>query len=163
MGNRAHVIFTDGTNISPAIYLHWNGGPDSVYPILAETERRMGGRFGDVEYSAARFTQAFGDFFDNEEQGGLSLGLVNGPKTITPEALKPFDHGDNGVFVVTFVGARADGPTVRRFVSGYGADDGLRELDELAVRRERDEADASDYREGIAAIFEAMRPKVGAE
>ena len=34
MGNRAFVIFTDGKTYSPAVYLHWNGGPESIYPML---------------------------------------------------------------------------------------------------------------------------------
>ncbi len=39
MGNRATIIFTDGKkSFSPAVYLHWNGGPESVYAFLEELD-----------------------------------------------------------------------------------------------------------------------------
>lgn len=86
MGNRACVIFTnriDGAEsghdreYSPCIYLHWNGGPESIYGFLAGLERREIG--GDVAYAAARFTQIVGEFFDIESRSGYSIGINNGP------------------------------------------------------------------------------------
>src|SRR5947209_40290 len=110
MGNRAHVIFVskNGHPPSPAVYLHWNGGPESVYAFLGELKRRKA--LGTPDYAAARFAHVVGDFFDSNEAGSLSLGVVNGPDAITPEALAPYDHGDNGIYVVP-----TDGGPVRRF------------------------------------------------
>jgi hypothetical protein len=34
MGNRAYVVFESGNERSPAIYLHWQGGPESIYAFL---------------------------------------------------------------------------------------------------------------------------------
>ena len=113
MGNRATVIFAsdDEKTISPAIYLHWNGGPESIYPFLKELDRRN--VRADQEYEAARFTQIVGDFFDLDAHGGLSLGISNGPKSISAESLNRYDPGDNGIFVVY----RGVSKKVRRFLS----------------------------------------------
>lgn len=156
MGNRAHVIFANGqSDISPAVYLHWNGGPESVYRFLEETERRMGGRFGDTAYSAARFAQVVGDFMDQDGQGGLSLGVVNGPERIDLESLAPYDHGDNGVYVI-------DGGTVRRFADPHYRGE-LRELSEIEVAAERIEADLSPYAPALREYFDSIRPKETAQ
>lgn len=68
MGNRAIVIFEDekSTEFSPAVYLHWNGGPESVYPFLDEMDRRHI-RTGDGAYESARFIQLIGEYFDQDE------------------------------------------------------------------------------------------------
>ena len=119
MGNRAIVIFHDPQNgdISPAVYLHWNGGPESVYAFLAEMQRRDVRR--DASYAPARFTQVVGDYFDDEYFTGLSLGIRNGPKSITPRALAPYVE-DNGVYVVEYGHTPDHKPlqTMRRFFSG---------------------------------------------
>lgn len=97
MGNRATVIFTTGDTISPATYLHWNGGPESVYAFLAELDRREIPKTADLE--AARFCQVVGEFLDTD---GLSLYSMNGPAEITIEALGQVqsDHGDNGFYII---------------------------------------------------------------
>ena len=113
MGNRATVIFTDGKkSFSPAVYLHWNGGPESVYGFLEELNRRK--IRADQEYECARFIELVGEFFDQDEIGGLSLGVMNGPKSDKPEDLVKIrtDHGDNGFYLVN----RTNGDMqVRRF------------------------------------------------
>ena len=175
MGNRAHVIFEADGRISPAIYLHWNGGPESVYPFLDELDRRR--VRGDTNYSAARFAHIVGDFFDQDKVDAYSLGICNGPKEITPEALRPYDHGDNGVYVVS----RDNGKRkVRRFrrvlqtpdVAGRGVYE-MREASTEAVERERQEAYKHAYNrrdvllpgqeqevDTIAETFERLRPKI---
>lgn len=77
MGNRAFVVFENegSTKFSPAIYLHWNGGPESVYAFLDLLDRYK--VTADQEYEAARFVQIVGNFIG----GTLSLGIVNGPDT----------------------------------------------------------------------------------
>lgn len=120
MGNRANVIFVSGDRISPCIYLHWNGGPESVYAFLEELDRR--GARADAEYEAARFVQLIGEYFDGRKHlGTLSLGILNGPSEISIEALGKLmtDQGDNGFYVVDRTVAGLTNPTMRRFTSQY--------------------------------------------
>jgi hypothetical protein len=138
MGNRATVIFDNGQRISPAIYLHWNGGPESVYAFLGELDRR--GVRADSEYDAARFVQLIGEFFDGREEfTGLSLGIVNGPSEITADALDKVesDHGDNGFYVVN-----RENRTMRRFYEKWSYDPvenlGIHEMSTVEVGKERD-------------------------
>jgi hypothetical protein len=113
MGNRATIIFEQGGGDppSPAVYLHWNGGPESVYGFLEEMQTRGHMR---SDYAAARFIGVVSDFFMSDGGEGLSLGVFAGPSEITPEALEkvPTDHGDNGFYVVKITG---DVFAVRRF------------------------------------------------
>lgn len=107
MGNRAIVVFVEGTikepsEISPQIYLHWNGGPDSVLAFLREMERRG---YTRMDYASARFVQVVGEFMrgmgEEMRNDGLSLGLFGEPKDLKPETLEQISHGDNGVYLVT--------------------------------------------------------------
>lgn len=71
MGNRALVIPAGETF---GVYLHWNGGYESVYPFLEYCKlkgyRNFGGK-GSDGYGIARFCQVVGNFFG----GGLSIGV----------------------------------------------------------------------------------------
>lgn len=95
MGNRAYVIFEDqeSQSFSPAIYLHWNGGPESVYAFLDELDRR--GVRADQEYEAARFVQVVGEYFMPDQ---LSLGIVSGPSSAGD--LSRWAREDNGLYLV---------------------------------------------------------------
>ena len=91
MGNRAVIAFKTkdhgkhGKNQSPAIYLHWNGGRDSVEAFLRAGER-LGIRGNDPTYCMARLTQIIGNYLG----GTLSLGVG---------CYGNFgDPGDNGVY-----------------------------------------------------------------
>lgn len=154
MGNRACVIFTNkidggkGYDIdrvySPCIYLHWNGGPESVYGFLAELERR------EVRHdaAAARFVQIVGEFFDIDSRSGLSLGINNGPSKATPIlplALKPWDYGDdNGIYLVGW--SDNNKIKVRRFIAAYtGEETHLVEMPPEAVEAERERAEKHPY------------------
>ena len=86
MGNRAFIKF-QGQNTG--IYLHWNGGRDSVEPFL-EYCRLKGYRPDD--YGVARMCQIIGNFFG----GTLSLGVMS-TKGMSNADL---DSGDNGVYIV---------------------------------------------------------------
>ena len=72
MGNRAIIQTRKGyENNGIGIYLHWNGGYDSVSAFLKYCELK-GYRAPDVDsYGWARLCQVIGNFFG----GGLSLGI----------------------------------------------------------------------------------------
>ena len=103
MGNRAVVVFTDGGKYSPSVYLHWGGS--SIPALLAAVRERMGGREGDLDYTAARFI----GLAHETTPGNLSLGVSNLDATDI-DALRaakpgygsglPMCCGDAGVFVV---------------------------------------------------------------
>lgn len=84
MSNSA-VIKGRGIN-NKAIYLHWNGGKDSVEAFLKYCELRGFREFnGSDGYGIARFCQVVGNYFN----GGLSLGITEGG-----------DYGDHGAYIV---------------------------------------------------------------
>lgn len=144
MGNRAHVLFESNGDVSAAVYLHWNGGAESVYPFLDEMDKR--GRCHDAHYAVARFAQIVGEFFDSSGRGVLSLGITNGPREIRPAHLGYLDHGDNSIYVVSYNGKDR---TVRRF-TGTGTFDtgkskGVREWTEAEVEDERKCASNHSY------------------
>ncbi|WP_322150890.1 hypothetical protein [Paratractidigestivibacter sp.] len=72
MGNRA-IITTADKEIG--IYLHWNGGRDSVEAFLAYCALKgYRSPTTDPSYGFARLAQVVGNFFG----GGLSVGVVDG-------------------------------------------------------------------------------------
>ena len=156
MGNRATVVFTDGKDqFSPAVYLHWNGGPESVYGYLEELNRRK--VRADQDYECARFIQLIGEMFDEESVNGLSLGVTNGPTSDKPVDLDKIytDHGDNGLYLVNRTNGKM---TVRRFLeqSNGKGDWSFKEMDSADVDRERDEAEKSDYRADFREFYEKL-------
>ena len=87
MGNRA-VITTRDKKIG--VYLHWNGGRDSVEAFLKYC-RMQGFRCPESDcYGWARLCQVIGNFFFG---GGLSVG-IDEYKNLD------VDNGDNGVYVI---------------------------------------------------------------
>lgn len=86
MGNRA-VITTKEKKAS--VYLHWNGGRDSVEAFL-EYCKRQGQRSPDQDcYGWARLCQVIGNFFG----GSTSLGIGHYDELDT-------DNHDNGVYII---------------------------------------------------------------
>lgn len=86
MGNRAVIAFK---NSNTGIYLHWNGGVESVLAFI-RAARELGVRnCQDSSYCIARLTQIIGNFFG----GTISLGVESIRKLDT-------DNGDNGVFYI---------------------------------------------------------------
>lgn len=156
MGNRANVVFVAGEHISPAIYLHWNGGPESVYAFLAELNRRN--VRADGEYEAARFCQVVGDLFDDAQRTGLSLGITNGPKEITPEAIAEVhtDAGDNGFYIVN---RTTDPMSMRRFRMRYDGKVTMVELSPAEVEAEWREARNDPYAREFEEFFLALDAK----
>lgn len=86
MGNRA-VITTEDKQMG--VYLHWNGGRDSVEAFLDYCDLQ-GFRSPDCDtYGWARLCQVIGNFFG----GGLSVGIGLYDQLDT-------DNGDNGVYII---------------------------------------------------------------
>jgi hypothetical protein len=92
MGNRA-VISTSAHPESIGIYLHWNGGRDSVEAFLKYCELKgyeppaLNGYC--LGYGFARLCQVIGNFFG----GTMSLGL---DKLYNLDV----DNGDNGLYII---------------------------------------------------------------
>ena len=94
MGNRAIIRFDDDT--APELYLHWNGGPESVLAFVEYTAEKMGNSHN--HYFPARLTQVIGNFYG----GTLSLQVSSRPLfidvenvytvTLSPELSGPFDN-----------------------------------------------------------------------
>jgi len=88
MGNRATIVFDEykPDKNQTALYLHWNGGRDSVEGFLKATRILMDTRGQDEAYARARLVQVIGTYM----VGNLSFGLSE----------RAFDPGDNGIYVV---------------------------------------------------------------
>lgn len=116
MGNRA-VIKQSGSSVG--VYLHWNGGAESVTAFLKYCELR-GFRGFDDPYGIARFCQVVGNYFG----GSLSIGIEGDVKE-TEEYAKWID---NGVYVVS-------GWEIRKHIGGsrierlYDLDEMIRDID----------------------------------
>ena len=132
MGNRA-VITTPGKNL--ALCLHWNGGRDTVEPLLKYCELQGYRPPSQDCYGWARMAQVVGNFFG----GLLSVG--------TERYRNLGDQGDNGVYVI-------DGwKIVDRYATDYDEDwnaVGLRHIDPSA------EQSGYDFDEMLHAFDEAM-------
>ena len=87
MGNRA-VITTKDRKIG--VYLHWNGGRDTVEPLLKYCEMKGYRAPSSDDYGWARMCQVLGNFFG----GTLCVGI--GPYSCD----KNMDPGDNGIYVI---------------------------------------------------------------
>lgn len=87
MGNRA-VITTPERKVG--LYLHWNGGRDTIEPLLRYCELK-GYRPPSADcYGWARMCQVLGNFFG----GTLSIGI----DAYTTDS--QMDPGDNGIYVI---------------------------------------------------------------
>lgn len=84
MGNVA-IIKAKG-NDNKAVYLHWNGGRDSIEAFLKYCELRGFRSFND-DYGMARFVQVVSNFLGAD---GLSIGITDHVESC----------GDNGVYVI---------------------------------------------------------------
>lgn len=87
MGNRAIITTKERETY---VYLHWNGGRDTVEPLLRYCELQGYRPPSEDCYGFARMCQVMGNFFG----GTLSLGV--GAYTTDAE----MDPGDNGIYVI---------------------------------------------------------------
>ena len=92
MGNRAII---KAKNSDVGVYLHWNGGINSVTAFLEYCKlkgyRNFGGEYSDG-YGMARFVQVVSNFFG----GSDSIGIVSNVK----ETVDYAKGLDNGIYVV---------------------------------------------------------------
>ena len=151
MGNRA-IVKPVGNDIG--VYLHWNGGIDSVTAFLKYCELKDFRGFDDP-YGIARFCQVVGNFFG----GGLSLGI----ETDVKETEEYAEWIDNGIYVVK-------GWEIVRHVGeyegreGYDMDEMLKEIDVRQPLTERlgdfldgVETDISDIEVGDTVFVQDVR------
>lgn len=111
MGNRANVMFLgDDGHAEANVYLHWNGGPESIYAFLAECVRRKA-RTHDPVYLAGTFVPVVRQMFDEKEYTTLSLGIQRAPSVLVFKEGKLFNTaiipdycpGDNGIYFVYYM------------------------------------------------------------
>ena len=93
MGNRAVITASKSKNVAESndigVYLHWNGGRDSVEAFLKYCELK-GYRSPDTDcYGWARLCQVIGNFFGGE----LSIGIDRC-------CCLDCDNRDNGVYII---------------------------------------------------------------
>jgi hypothetical protein len=134
MGNRA-VITTEDREIG--VYLHWNGGRDSVEPLLKYCELQCYRAPETDTYGWARLCQVAGNFFG----GSLSVGIH--PYT-TDEKEYP---GDNGIYVIK------NWKIVNRLRVKYTEDWGSVGIEEFPAEQEQREY---NYQEALHAFDERM-------
>lgn len=128
MGNRA-VITTREREIG--LYLHWNGGRDTVEPLLKYCELQGYRSPSSDGYGWTRMCQVMGNFFG----GSLSLGI--GTYT-NDESMNP---GDNGIYVI-------DGWKIVDRIYAYGGSSEQQVHDFDDMLRSFDEAMPKDLRLG---------------
>jgi len=93
MGNRAVIAFNNDPN-STGIYLHWNGGIESVL-AFTHAARDMGARSpdGDTTYAMAGLMRAVTLFMHARPGELLSMGVGSLAELDT-------DNFDNGLFII---------------------------------------------------------------
>lgn len=94
MGNRAVFVLESMPTVG--IYVHWNGGPESVLAFIEATKQRKARSPGsDPTYCFARLVQTTADYFNrgtimtNAELTSVGVGPLDQLDT---------DNGDNGVY-----------------------------------------------------------------
>jgi hypothetical protein len=90
MGDRVLFQVVKGKEFSPVVYGHWSGSKAPA--VVARLAKRMKGREGDVEYTAARLVQEL----VGDAEGALSFGMWNAKAVLTAED----SHGDAGVVLI---------------------------------------------------------------
>ena len=90
MGNRAVITTSRNRKSGVGIYIHWNGGLESVLAFLdAARDRGYSDPEHGPEYAMARLCGLMCEFFEGE--GGIGIGPLSSLDT---------DNGDNGVYVI---------------------------------------------------------------
>ena len=130
MGNRA-VITSVKKDLG--VYVHWNGGPDSVVAFLDYCSLRGFRPPESDTYGYARLCQVLGNYFGAD---GLSVGI----ESYTTD--KRMDPGDNGIYVTegwAIVDHIGGYDYSKGYGQGYGHDEMLRDIDNIRSRSQHDE------------------------
>lgn len=147
MGNRA-IVKPKDRNVG--VYLHWNGGIDSVTAFLEYCKlkgyRHFGGAFADG-YGVARFCQVVGNFFG----GGLSVGI----QTEVDETEEDAEFLDNGIYVI-------DGWDIYKRI-GYSSGREGYDLQEmlLEIDSRQPESEQLGYKYILADVVDASKLQIG--
>lgn len=93
MGNRAVITWSKAEDVSKSreigIYLHWNGGMDSVRAFLKYCELKGYRKPDQDDYGYARLCQVIGNYFGGTASVGIDMCCC-----------LDCDNGDNGVYSV---------------------------------------------------------------
>ena len=92
MGNRALI---KGKGSGLALYVHWNGGYESVYPVTQYCKLKGYRSPASDSYGLARLCQVYTNFFG----GTMSVGIEPIERCITPNIAKEYSM-DNGVYEI---------------------------------------------------------------
>lgn len=90
MGNRAVITTAPFGLDNVGIYVHWNGGPESIAAFL-QAAKGLGMRAPgqDASYAMARLTQVIANYFGGSTS--IGIGLVRD---------LDYDNGDNGTYLI---------------------------------------------------------------
>ena len=139
MGNRAVITTKKGDKENKiGIYLHWNGGRDSVMAFLKYCEMRGFRKPEDDNYGWARLAQVIANFFGKD---GLSIGIDR-------VCNLDYDNWDNGTYLIEdwkIVG--------REYFDGEEQD--AYQLEEMLI--DIDRAQPIDQQLGRAFILEQLK------
>lgn len=92
MGNRAVITTSKLRTKGLGIYLHWNGGPESVLGFLAAAKARgFRDPASDESYAMARLCGLIHEFFGIDQETSLGINTLDN--------LDCHNH-DNGVYVI---------------------------------------------------------------
>lgn len=90
MGNRAVITTAPFGLDNIGIYVHWNGGPESIAAFVGAA-KRMGMRSPEMDesYAMARLVQVIANYFG----GSTSIGIGKVRDL-------DYDNGDNGTYLI---------------------------------------------------------------
>lgn len=92
MGNRAMI---KGKGMKTGLYVHWNGGYESVYPITQYCKLKGYRSPANDSYGLARLAQVYGNFFG----GCYSVGIESNLPTVMTDEIGG-EYEDNGVYEI---------------------------------------------------------------
>lgn len=136
MGNRA-VITTKDRKLG--VYVHWNGGRDTIQPLLKYCELKGYRPPSSDSYGWARLCQVLGNFFGGSNSVGIS--------TYTTD--RQMDPGDNGIYVI-------DGwEIVERLTTDYDSDFSTSRMVAYPESQEQSEYDFDE----MLKVFDESMPE----
>lgn len=93
MGNRAII---KGKGQKTGLYVHWNGGYESVYPITQYCKLKGYRSPANDDYGLARLAQVYGNFFG----GSTSVGIASNLPVRINDKIGQEQCWDNGVYEI---------------------------------------------------------------